>query len=230
MKKIAIIVAGGTGSRMQSAVPKQFLLLRGKPILFHTLQQFIIADSSIELFVVLPKSQFDFWAKLCLEFPEITREAPHHLVEGGQTRFHSCQNGISAIKEIEDCLVAIHDGVRPLIKPELISSSFTQAASHGNAVLAVPAKDSIRKWDDAMGQYVSLRRDEIQIIQTPQIFRLKSLRKAFNQAYCKEFTDDASVVEALGESIHLVKGDYANIKITSPEDLILAENLILSAF
>ena len=109
MKKIAIIVAGGTGLRMNSTIPKQFLLLQGKPVLFHTLSQFKKADSNIDLYVVLPKNQMDFWANLCTEFPEILAQTPHKLVEGGETRFHSSQNGLHAIDEKEECLVAIHD-------------------------------------------------------------------------------------------------------------------------
>jgi len=229
VKKITIIVAGGAGLRMNSTIPKQFLLLHGKPILFHTLNQFKKADSSIILYVVLPKNQMDFWAKLCAEFPEINATTPHILVEGGETRFHSSQNGLAAITETEDCLIAIHDGVRPLIKPELISSAFKYAELHGNAILSVPTKDSIRKWDSASQKYLSVKRDEIRIIQTPQIFSLKSLRKAFNLTYCTEFTDDASVVESTGETIHLVDGDYTNLKITTSEDLNLAESLMKSA-
>lgn len=229
MKKIAIIVAGGAGLRMNSIIPKQFLLIKGKPILFHTLNQFKKADSSIELYLILPKNQMDFWAKLCAEFPEIQKQTPHILVEGGETRFHSSQNGLAAITETGDCLIAIHDGVRPLVKPELILSAFKYAELHGNAVLAVPAKESIRKWDILVKKYVSVKREEIQIVQTPQIFTLHSLRKAFNQAYSTEFTDDASVVESTGETIHLVEGDYANVKITSPEDLKLADSLMISA-
>lgn len=229
MKKIAIIVAGGTGHRMKSTIPKQFLLLQGKPVLFHTLLQFIKADLGIELYVVLPKNQMDFWAMLCLKFPEIIDKTPHKLVEGGETRFHSSQNGIAAITETEDCLVAIHDGVRPLIKPALISSAFKDAELHGNAVLAVPTKDSIRRWDSTQERNIPVKREEIHIIQTPQIFKLKSLKKAFNQVYSSEFTDDANVIESTGELIYLVDGDYANFKITTPEDLTLAECLFQSA-
>jgi len=230
VKKIAIIVAGGTGLRMNSTIPKQFLLLQGKPILFHTLNQFKKANSSIILYVVLSKNQMDFWAKLYTEFPEMNATTRHILVDGGETRFHSSQNGLAAITETEDCLIAIHDGVRPLIKPELISSAFEYAELHGNAILSVPTKDSIRKWDSVSQKYVAVKRDEIRIIQTPQIFSLKSLRKAFNQSYNMGFTDDASVIESTGETIHLVEGDYANLKITTSEDLSLAESLMKSAY
>ncbi len=226
MKKFAIIVAGGTGQRMKSAIPKQFLLLQGKPVLFHTMKQFKSADQHTELIVVLPKNQFDFWASLCLTHPEIHYETPHRLVEGGETRFHSSQHGIQAIKTQENCLVAIHDGVRPLVDPILIQQAFHLAEAQRNAILAVPSKDSIRKWDVEQDRFVQIPRDEVQLIQTPQVFLLDDLKKAFHQTYKLTFTDDASVVESLGIKINLVPGSYSNIKITSPEDLIIAEQYL----
>lgn len=226
MKKIAILVAGGTGQRMKSAIPKQFLLLQGKPVLFHTMKQFKLADQQIELIVVLPKNQFDFWAKLCQTYPEINIETPHRLVEGGDTRFHSSQQGIQAISSEENCLVAIHDGVRPLVDPNQIQHAFDFAEANGNAILAVPTKDSIRKWDAEKNRFVQIPREEVQLIQTPQIFSVKDLKKAFQQTYQPTFTDDASVVESLGTKINLVPGSYTNIKITSPEDLVFAEQFI----
>lgn len=226
MKKFAIIVAGGTGQRMKSAIPKQFLHLHGKPVLFHTMKQFKLADQHTELIVVLPKNQFDFWASLCLTHPEINSETPHRLVEGGETRFHSSQQGIQAISTQENCLVAIHDGVRPLVDPIQIQQAFHLAEAQGNAILAVPSKDSIRKWDADQDRFVQIPRDEVQLIQTPQVFLLDDLKKAFQQSYKPTFTDDASVVESLGIKINLVPGSYSNIKITSPEDLIIAEQYL----
>ena len=226
MKKIAILVAGGTGQRMKSAIPKQFLLLQGKPVLFHTMKQFKLADQQIELIVVLPKNQFDFWAKLCQTYPEINIETPHRLVEGGDTRFHSSQQGIQAISSEQNCLVAIHDGVRPLVDPSQIQHAFAFAEANGNAILAVPTKDSIRKWDAEKNRFVQIPREEVQLIQTPQIFSVMDLKKAFQQTYQPTFTDDASVVESLGTKINLVPGSYTNIKITSPEDLVFAEQFI----
>jgi 2-C-methyl-D-erythritol 4-phosphate cytidylyltransferase len=226
LKKFAIIVAGGKGQRMNSAIPKQFLLLQGKPVLFHTLKQFKLADPSIELILVLPKNQFDFWANLCLSHPEINKETPHLLVEGGETRFHSSQQGIQAISWDEESFVAIHDGVRPLVHPNQIQAAFHVANEKGNAVLAVASKDSIRKWDAKANRYIQLAREDIQLIQTPQVFLLNDLKKAFQQAYNPLFTDDASVVESLGIKINLVPGSYTNIKITNPEDLLIADQFL----
>ncbi|TBH73606.1 2-C-methyl-D-erythritol 4-phosphate cytidylyltransferase [Aquirufa nivalisilvae] len=225
MKKYAIIVAGGTGQRMKSAVPKQFLLLQGKPILFHTLLQFKKAFADIELILVLPQNQFSTWHLLCQEHPEILQQCPHHLVEGGATRFHSSQQGIQAIQENQQALVAIHDGVRPLVSITCIQQAYQHAEEHGNAVLAVSSKDSIRQWDNNENVYLPLDRTQIKLIQTPQIFEFSLLKRAFQQEYQDSFTDDASVVELLGIDIHLVEGNYSNIKITTPEDLLIAEAL-----
>lgn len=225
MKKYAIIVAGGTGQRMKSAVPKQFLLLQGKPILYHTLLQFKKAFADIELILVLPKNQFSTWHLLCQEHPEILQQCPHHLVEGGATRFHSSQQGIQAIQDNQQALVAIHDGVRPLVSVTCIQQAYQHAEEHGNAVLTVSSKDSIRQWDNNENVYLPLDRTQIKLIQTPQIFEFSLLKRAFQQEYQDFFTDDASVVELLGIDIHLVEGNYSNIKITTPEDLLIAEAL-----
>lgn len=225
MKKYAIIVAGGTGQRMKSAVPKQFLLLQGKPILYHTLLQFKKAFADIELILVLPQNQFSTWHLLCQEHPEILQQCPHHLVEGGATRFHSSQQGIQAIQGNQQALVAIHDGVRPLVSVTCIQQAYQHAEEHGNAVLAVSSKDSIRQWDNNENVYLPLDRTQIKLIQTPQIFEFSLLKRAFQQEYQDSFTDDASVVELLGIDIHLVEGNYSNIKITTPEDLLIAEAL-----
>lgn len=225
MKKYAIIVAGGTGQRMKSAVPKQFLLLQGKPILFHTLLQFKKADAAIELILVLPENQFQTWQTLCLEHPEITQKCPHQLVQGGLTRFHSSQQGIQAIPENQQALVAIHDGVRPLVSVTCIQQAYQHAQKYGNAVLAISSKDSIRQWVTNENVYIPLNRDQIKLIQTPQIFEVSLLKRAFQQEYQDFFTDDASVVELTGIEIQLVEGNYSNIKITTPEDLLIAEAL-----
>ncbi len=220
MKKFAIIVAGGSGQRMLSAVPKQFLLLQGKPVLYHTISAFYQADPHTEIILVLPRDQFDYWNSLISELPIIA----HRLVEGGNSRFHSSQNAIQTINE--DGLVAIHDGVRPLIDPELITKGFRSAEEKGNAVLAVASKDSVRMLSaDNIGSE-HLNRESIRLIQTPQIFTLKDLKEAFKQEYAEEFTDDARVVESIGVTINLVEGSYKNIKITTPEDLLLAEILM----
>ena len=229
MRKIAIIVAGGTGQRMNSAVAKQFLLLRNKPILFHTLRAFKLADPNTELIVVLPSNQIDYWRTLCYKYPEISIETPHQIISGGETRFHSSKNGIAAIQSEQACMVAIHDGVRPLILPSTINKAFEMAEAKGNSVVSVSSKDSIRLWDAHLHAYKSVLRDNVKIIQTPQIFELNSLREAFNQAYSPLFTDDASVMEANGAIIHLVEGEYTNLKITTPEDLLVAESILEQA-
>ena len=220
MKKYAIIVAGGSGQRMQSAVPKQFLLLQGKPVLYHTLAAFYQADTSTEIILVLPVDQFDYWKTLIAELPPI----PHRLVAGGNSRFQSSQHAIQTLTE--DGMVAIHDGVRPLIEPTLITASFQVAYEKGNAVLAVASKDSVRFYSPEMDAFEHLNRESIRLIQTPQIFSVKDLQVAFKQSYSEDFTDDARVVEALGIHINLVEGSYKNIKITTPEDLLLAEVLM----
>ena len=220
MKKIAIIVAGGSGQRMNSTIPKQFLLLQGKPVLYHTLAAFQKADPKTELIVVLPAEQFDYWKSILRELPEI----PHRLVEGGESRFQSSKNAIVTLQG--EGIVAIHDGVRPIIEPELISASFQEAASKGNAVLAVASKDSVRFYSTENAGFEHLNRESIRLIQTPQIFTLKDLKTAFKQDYSPDFTDDARVVESIGVKINLVEGSYRNIKITTPEDLDLAEVLL----
>lgn len=225
MKKIAIIVAGGSGQRMNSSVPKQFLLLQNKPILLHTLAAFKAAIPDIELILVLPKSQFDHWAALGKEYPEIHTQTPHILIAGGETRYHSSLAGIQAIKFESECLVAIHDGVRPLIRKKTIQNAFEEASIYGNAVVAIPSKDSIRMWNEEKKAFIAVNRADIRVIQTPQVFKLDTLRKAFSNGFNPHFTDDASVVENIGEKIHLVEGTYSNIKITTPEDLALAEIL-----
>ena len=220
MKKYAIIVAGGSGQRMLSAIPKQFLLLQGKPVLYHTISAFYRADPQTEIIVVLPRDQFDYWNSLISDLPIIA----HSLVEGGNSRFHSSGNAIQTIED--DGLVAIHDGVRPLIDPELITKGFQSATENGNAVLAVASKDSVRILTADNSRYEHLNRESIRLMQTPQIFALKDLNEAFKQAYSEEFTDDARVVESIGIKINLVEGSYKNIKITTPEDLLLAEVLM----
>lgn len=222
MKKIAIIVAGGTGQRMNSSIPKQFLLILNKPILFHTLRAFKKADNSIELIVVLPANQIENWLALCKQHPEIDSETPHRIIAGGETRFHSSLNGIESI-DVHEAMVAIHDGVRPLIQSTRINEAFASAEKYENAVLAVSSKDSVRSWDEASQRFKIIDRASIRLIQTPQIFKLSALKAAFHHGYDPHYTDDASVIEANGGQIHLVDGDDGNIKITTPQDLIVAE-------
>jgi len=222
LKKFVIIVAGGTGSRMGTETPKQFLMLQDKPILLHTIERFIASIKDIKVILILPKNQISYWLDLCAGIQDVPA---HEIVTGGETRFHSSLHGIQSIQENE-AIVAIHDGVRPFPETKKIQQAFELAFSNGNAVFAVDSKDSIRMLNIKSGAYESIPRDQIKVIQTPQIFNLSQLRKAFEVGYKSSFTDDASVVEYSGIKINLVEGNYENIKITTPEDLSLAEIIL----
>ena len=215
MKKTALIVAGGNGSRMESDLPKQFILLAGKPILMHTIEAFDQCNVS-DIIVVLPLNQIDFWKELCTQF---SFNLAHEIIAGGASRFESVQNGL--VRCNEEDLVAIHDGVRPFITAEIINNSFDTAAQKGNAVAAVRLKDSIRKVDLLGNKNVN--RDAYFLIQTPQTFKCNIIKEAYQAQDHINFTDDASVLEASGHAINLIPGDYKNIKITTPEDLLVAE-------
>jgi 2-C-methyl-D-erythritol 4-phosphate cytidylyltransferase len=216
----AIIVAGGSGTRMQTAVPKQFLLLNGLPVLMHTINAFYRSPVSPQIIVVLPADAHDYWRGLCIAHDFFV---PHQLISGGKTRFYSVQNGLSLIED-GDAVVAIHDAVRPLVSNDIIEQSYLHAAEHGNAIVAVKSRDSVRQAND--NGSVCLLRDEIFLVQTPQAFQYQQLKKAYQQPYQELFTDDASVVEKAGFSISLVDGSYTNIKITFPEDIAIAEFLL----
>ena len=218
--KYAIIVAGGSGSRMQSSVPKQFLVLNGTPVLMHTINAFHQCDTRPQVIVVLPTDSHEYWNDLCAEHGF---DVPHKLVSGGETRFHSVKNGISLIDD-EDAIIAVHDAVRPLIKKEVIDESYECALKYGNAIVAIKSRDSVRQIKD--NRSVSLVRDEIYLIQTPQTFQSAQLKNAYQQPYHANFTDDASVVEQTGVNINLINGSYQNIKITFPEDIAIAEFLL----
>jgi len=218
MQKFAIIVAGGSGTRMRSELPKQFISVAGKPILMHSLEAFNF--DSTQIILVLPKKQISFWKELCQKNAFFLA---HKIVEGGSSRFESVQNGLNSIAEA-DGLVAIHDGVRPIIKKEIIKDSFAQAKEKGNAIVSVPLKDSIRIIDGEKNY--AKDRAAFRLIQTPQTFKVQLIKEAFDSATHTNFTDDASVLEAYGKEIHLIEGDYRNIKITTPEDLMVAESYL----
>ena len=220
MKKYVLIVAGGKGSRMLSEIPKQFLKLDGKPLLMRTISRFT-SFSDIEVLLVLPKNQTALWNELCTQH---SFDSPQ-VIEGGNTRFHSVKNGLNTIPETEG-LVAIHDGVRPFISKSLIIKNFSEAKKHGSALTVVELKDSIRQMIGANS--FSLNRADFRLVQTPQTFSLREIKKAYEVKYKSTFTDDASVFEANGNEIHLVDGDYNNIKVTTPEDLVIAESLMKS--
>lgn len=216
MQKYAVIVAGGSGTRMKREIPKQFIPLAGKPILMHTLNAFYEAEPQIHLILVLPESQVLGWRSLCADY-DFT--PPHKIVHGGKTRFHSVKNGLDEIKG--EGLVAIHDGVRPLVDKEIIQNAYKVAEEEGNAVVAVGLKDSIR-WTDQESNKV-VNRNDYRLIQTPQTFRVSVIKAAFRTEFKEWFTDDATVLETTGAAIHLIEGSYRNIKITTPEDLQVAE-------
>jgi 2-C-methyl-D-erythritol 4-phosphate cytidylyltransferase len=219
MNKTAIIVAGGKGERMNADIPKQFLEIKGKPILIHTLEAFMNFDASLQLILVLPAAQFEFWKTLCKKH---ALNIPHQIVAGGQTRFQSVKNGLDAVKV--PAIVAIHDGVRPLVSKETISRCFDAAAKFGAAIPTMDSIESIR-FVDANGSK-SVDRNAYKMVQTPQVFDAKLLKKAYEQEFSVLFTDDASVVEAMGITVQLVDGNRENIKITTEFDLIVAERLL----
>jgi 2-C-methyl-D-erythritol 4-phosphate cytidylyltransferase len=219
--KHVIIVAGGSGTRMQAAVPKQFLLINGLPVLMYTMQAFYNSGLNPALILVLHADFHAYWKQLCNEH---SFTLPHLLVAGGETRFHSVKNGLDHISCTDDALIAVHDAVRPLTSSAIIQESYHHAEKHGNAITAVKSCDSVRRMID--GKSVSLLRDEIYLVQTPQTFKAGLLRKAYEQGFSVKFTDDASVVEEIGIDIHLTEGDYENIKITFPEDIAIAELLL----
>jgi len=220
LRKIAIIVASGTGSRMGGEVPKQFLPLKGKPVLVHTLEKFL-SIGGCEVFLALSEDGLAAWEPIAREY---LPDAPLILVKGGETRFHSVKNALAAIEEEGDALVAIHDGVRPFVTLNILLNSFVAAESFGAVVACVDSKDSVRITGDE-GNH-ALNRNRVKLIQTPQTFRLSVLREAFKVAYDERFTDDASVVENSGHPIHLIEGSYSNIKLTTPEDLALGELIL----
>ncbi|WP_183562722.1 2-C-methyl-D-erythritol 4-phosphate cytidylyltransferase [Mucilaginibacter sp. SP1R1] len=220
-KNYAIIVAGGSGTRMQSAVPKQFLLLNGLPVLMHTIKAFQQTCVTPDIILVLPASYHAYWQQLC-DVHHFTQ--PHLLVTGGETRFHSVKNGLDQIPDNDEALIAVHDAVRPLTSRQIIETSYQHAAKYGNAVTAVKSRDSVRQVVN--GKSISLLRDQIYLIQTPQTFKARLLKKAYQQPYTENFTDDASVVEQYGTDIQLTEGDHQNIKITFAEDIAIAELLL----
>jgi len=221
MKYYAIIVAGGSGNRMQTETPKQFLILKNLPVLMHTIKAFAQSDTQPKILLVLNRDQQGYWRRLCDEF---NFRIPHEIIDGGTERFYSVKNAVDCIEE--DSFVAIHDAVRPLVSKELIDNCFKRAEAIGNVIAAVQSSDSVRMLRNEKSS--ALRRDEIYLVQTPQTFSLKILKAAYQQDFASHFTDDASVVEALNEEINILEGERNNIKITYPIDLELAELLLKS--
>ena len=216
-----IIVAGGKGLRMGGDLPKQFLPLRGKPVLMHTIERFRKYSPEIGIIVVLPREQQDYWRELCREHHFCVE---HRVVDGGATRFHSSKNGLAAVPDTAHGVVAIHDGVRPFVSVEVIARAFEAARRDGAALPVLPVVDTLRYVASADGGH-NVQRADYRIVQTPQAFDIQLVKRAFLADYSDAFTDDASVVEAMGHSVTMVDGNRENIKLTTPYDLKIAEVL-----
>ena len=222
MEKFAVIVAGGSGKRMQSIVPKQFLTLNDKPILYYSVNTFLNAFPDIQIIVVLPADQLNYGKQIISKyFPESTIQ----LTSGGDTRFHSVQNGLKLVPD--DCIVFVHDAVRCLFSVSLIHRCYEAAITKGNAVPVIIPRDSLRLVTDT--GYEILDRSGVRIVQTPQVFSGKQIKEAFQQPYKMEFTDEATVAEACGIVINLVEGEENNLKITYMEDMLFGEMILKSA-
>jgi 2-C-methyl-D-erythritol 4-phosphate cytidylyltransferase len=219
LKRYALIVAGGSGSRMNAPVAKQFLLLNNLPILMHTLNRFYQYDPIIELILVLPEEQFDYWKTLCITFHFSLK---HQLIAGGEVRFESVKKGLSSITG--EGIVAIHDGVRPFVSIDTIERCIKMAEEKGNAIPVMPVVESLRKVDENINHAVD--RSSYVNIQTPQVFRVSEIKQAYELGFDTVFTDDATVLERMGKQINLVEGNLENIKITHPTDLVIAKSLI----
>ena len=219
MKKFALIVAGGSGSRMKNNVPKQFLELNGRPVLMHTFDAFMRYDQHIEFILVLPNNQIELWKSLrdTHKF-----DVTHKIAFGGDTRFDSVKNGLELIPD--EGIVFIHDGVRPLVSEKTIENCFETALDNGNALPVIQVSESVRMVEGS--ENFPVDRSKYFLVQTPQTFKTQLIKQAYRMANSNSFTDDATVLESYGETIHLVDGNRENIKITFPEDLVYAEILL----
>ena len=228
IRKTVIISAGGSGQRMKSTLPKQFLPIGGVPVILRTIDRFISALNDIELIVVLNDKWKTLWQEICCEH---SFDYPHTVIEGGAQRFHSVKNAIDyLVKEnTDEKLVAIHDAVRPFVSKDVILNTFCEAERHGAAIVALPSTDSMRLKDQG-DEWRAIDRQHIMAIQTPQVFLLSLLAKAYSQPFRPDFTDDATVVETVNQKIRLVEGNRENFKITTPSDLLFAEALIKASF
>lgn len=220
MKKAIIIVAGGKGLRMGGDIPKQFLPVKGLPVLMRTLQRFHEYDANMQIVLVLPVSQQDYWKGLCDKYQ---LSIPYTLANGGETRFHSVSNGIAKV-DADVSLIGVHDGVRPFVSVATIAACYDEAAKSGAVVPVTDVVETVRHIEDASS--VTVPRSEYRLVQTPQVFDATLLRNAYRQPYTDFFTDDASVVERFGHDVVLVRGNRENIKITTPYDMTIAEVLV----
>ena len=220
MCRTALIVAGGKGLRMGSELPKQFLPIGGKPVLMRTLEAFHRFDEKMQIILVLPREQQDFWRELCEEHGF---DIKHLIADGGETRFHSVKNGLALINGIGG-MVGVHDGVRPFVSQEVIARCFREAAVRKAVIPVIDVVETVRHLTGSGSETVN--RNDYKLVQTPQVFDADLLRRAYEQEFTPFFTDDASVVEAMGVPVHLVEGNRENIKITTPFDLKVASALL----
>ena len=209
-----IITAGGIGKRMGGSIPKQFLLLNDKPILMHTIEHIHAFDSSAQLIVTLPQDYLKDWDEMCQKYAFDTR---HEVIPGGEERFDSIKN---ALEKATGDWIAVHDGVRPFISKSVLNQVLVEVKSHRAVIPVIPVKETLRIADGETN--AAVQRDHYRIVQTPQVFEAKLLKKAYEQKYVTSFTDDASVVESIGARVHLIPGNDENIKITTPLDLNVA--------
>ena len=222
MERYAILVAGGKGLRMGGDIPKQFLPIGGKPVLMRTIEVFREAYPDIHIILVLPVSQQEYWQQLCCEY---AFGIPFQIANGGETRFHSVSNGLKLVPGDVEGIVGVHDGVRPFVSVETIQRCYDEAVEYGAVVPVVPIVETVRQLHKD-GTNFTVPRDEYKLVQTPQTFRVSLLKEAYRQSYIPDFTDDASVVEALGKPVHLVEGNHENIKITTPADIRFVNGLL----
>ena len=216
-----IIVAGGKGLRMGSDIPKQFLPIGGKPVLMRTLERFRQYSPTLQIILVLPTAQQDYWLRLCKEYDF---QVEYQLADGGETRFHSVQNGLAKIPDNAEGVVGVHDGVRPFPSIDVIRNCYETARTAKAVIPVIPIVETVRHLQGENS--VTVPRNDFRLVQTPQCFDIQLLKAANKQPYCDNFTDDASVVEAFGFSITLAEGNRENIKITTPYDLKIAEVLV----
>ena len=216
-----IIVAGGKGLRMGSDIPKQFLPIGGKPVLMRTLERFRAYSSALQIILVLPEAQQDYWRQLCEDYHF---DVEHQIANGGQTRFHSVQNGLALVPDDAEGVVGVHDGVRPFPSIEVIRNCYETARTAKAVIPVIPVVETVRHLEG--DKSVTVPRGDYRLVQTPQTFDIQLLKSANRQPYNDGFTDDASVVESYGFEITLVEGNRENIKITTPYDLKIAEVLI----
>jgi 2-C-methyl-D-erythritol 4-phosphate cytidylyltransferase len=223
MKKYAIIVAGGSGQRMGTELPKQFLMLKGKPLLHYTIRSFLLAYDDMHIILVLPHNYMVKGEEIAKQMNLAERV---QITRGGETRFHSVQNGLQLVTH--PSIIFVQDGVRCLVSKQLITNCYAQALEKGSAVPAVAATDSIRITEGS--SHYTIDRNKIRIVQTPQTFQSHLLIEAFKQEYNPAFTDEATAVEATGNKVFLIEGEYNNLKVTRPLDLCIAEKLLEEAF